>query len=217
MPVALSLCSWRSNTGKDESVEAQQVEERRARWHCRPLTEQQNMARLITAVSRAAADPTLWGACVSEMSAILGGVAVLLTLRPPRRGDTDCIAAADIAVPFIGAYVDTYYARDPWVARMAGQAPGIRFGYELVPRWELLQSAFYREWMVPQDLLPDLSINGLILKRGTRPIATLAAFRRRGTRVLRVEDVAMLRQLLPHLQRAVRATGRQRSALDGNS
>jgi len=198
-------------------VEAEQVEERRARWHCRPLTEQQTMVRLITAVSRAAADPTQWGACVSEMSAILGGAAVLLTLRPPRRDDADCIAAAGIAAPAIGTYVDTYYAQDPWVARMAGQSPVIRFGYELVPRWELVQSGFYREWMVPQDLLPDLSINGLILKHGTRPTATLGAFRRRGTRVLQIEDVAVLRQLLPHLQRAVRATRRQRPAADGNS
>jgi hypothetical protein len=198
-------------------VEAEQVEERRARWHCRPLTEQQTVTRLATAVSRAAADPTQWKPCLNEMSAILGGAAVLLTLRPPRYGDADCIAAAGIAAPFIGTYVDTYYTQDPWVARMAGESPGIRFGYELVPRWKLVQSVFYREWMVPQELLPDLSINGLILKDGTQPAATLAVFRRRGTRVLQIEDVAVLRRLLPHLRRAVRATRRRSPAPDRNS
>jgi hypothetical protein len=204
------------NAERTTFVEAGQIEERRARWRCRPLTEEEMVARLIAAVSRAAADPTQWGACVSEISAGLGGAAVLLTLRPPRRGDAECIAAAGIAAPFIDTYADTYYARDPWVKRMATQAPGIRFGYELVPRWKLLQSAFYREWMVPQNLLPELSISGLILKRGMRPTSTLAALRQHGTRLLQIEDVALLRRLLPHLQRAVRLTQRTLAAPDAD-
>ena len=204
------------NLEKDEFVEAREIEERTARWRCRPLTEDEMVARLIAAVSRAAADPAQWGACVSEMSAALGGAAVLLTLRPPRRDDADCIVAAGIAAHYITTYAETYYAGDPWVERMATHSPGIRFGYELIPRWELLQSALYREWMVPQGLLPELSINGLILKRGMRPASTLAAFRRRGTRFLQIEDIALLRQLLPHLQRAVRATDRRLPALDSD-
>lgn len=167
------------------------------------------MTQLITAVSRAATDPTQWAVCVAEVSTVLGGAAVLLTLRPPRRGDTGCVAAAGIAPEFIRSYVETFYACDPWVQRMSACPAGISFGYELVPRWELLRSEFYRTWMVPQELLPELSIAGLILKRGARPQSTFAAFRRRSGRMLRLEDIALLRRLLPHLQQAVRSTRRR--------
>lgn len=188
---------------------AEEIEERVARWHCRPPTQDRMLTQLNSAVARAAADPKQWGTCVKEISTVLGGAAVLLTLRPPRHGDADCIVAAGIAVAFVDAYVDSYYRHDPWVERMVGRPPGIVFGYELVPRWELLLSTFYREWMAPQDLLPELSINGLILKQAARPVSTLAAFRRRGTRLLQIEDIALLRQLLPQLQRAVRARRRR--------
>ena len=167
-------------------------------------------AQLKAAVSAATSDPQLWPACVGEMSCVLGGAAVLLTLRPPLHGNAEWIATAAIAAQFVHAYAETYSARDPWVERLAAFPPGIRFGYELVPRWELLRSAFYEEWMVPQDLLPELSINGLILKRGGQPISTLAVFRRPGTRLLELEDIAVLRRLLPHLQHAVRSAGRRR-------
>lgn len=177
------------------------------------MSDQENLDHLIASVSAAAADPALWTACVEELSTLLGSAAVVLTLRPPRSGRIDCVVTAGIAPDFRRAYADTYYARDPWVQRMAARPAGIAFGYELVPRWDLLRTDFYRDWMAPQGLLPELTVTGRILKRGKRPVSTLAAFRRRGTRMLRLEDVDLLRQLLPYLQRAVRSFGR----VDGKS
>lgn len=177
----------------------------------RPMSDQDTLKSLIVATAAAATDPAMWQPCIEEVSAILGGAAVMLTLRPPRHGDPGCVVAAAIAPDFIRTYVETHYAHDPWVERMATHGPGIRFGYELVPRWHLLRSQFYRAWMVPQALLPELSIV-LILKHGTRPLSTLAVHRRSDTRMLRLEDVHLLRRLLPHVQRAVRRTQRLQRA-----
>jgi hypothetical protein len=135
---------------------------------------------------------------------MLGGAAVLLTLRPPSRYDTGAVIAVGIPENFVRSYVETHYLHDPWVERMAGRPPGIGFGYELVPRWDLLRTTFYREWMAPQHLLPDLSIAGLVLQGDCRPLSTFAAFRRRGTRLFTLEDLSLLRRLLPHLQQSAR-------------
>ena len=134
---------------------------------------------------------------------MLGGAAVLLTLRPPSCHDPGSVVSVGIAETFVRSYAETYYLHDPWVERMASCPPGIGFGYELVPRWDLLRTIFYREWIAPQDLLPDLSIAGLVLQG---PLSTFAAFRRRGTRLFKLEDLSLLRRLLPHLQQAVRNT-----------
>jgi hypothetical protein len=58
--------------------------------------------------------------------------------------------------------------------------------------------------MAPQHLLPDLSIAGLVLQGDCRPLSTFAAFRRRGTRLFTLEDLSLLRRLLPHLQQSAR-------------
>lgn len=173
------------------------------------MSDQDTLEHLKAMVSAAAADPALWTPCVEELSEVLGGAAVVLTLRPPCGGSTDSLVTAGVAPDFRRAYADTYYACDPWVERMAARPAGIAFGYELVPRWDLLRSAFYEEWMAPQHLLPELTIAGLILRRSTQPVSTLAVFRRRSTRVLQLEDVDLLRQLLPFLREAVHGFGQR--------
>jgi hypothetical protein len=186
---------------------AERIEQQRRQWHWRPMSDQDTLERLKATVSAAAADPALWTAFVEELSEVLGGAAVVLTLRPPCGGSADGVVTAGIAPAFRRAYADTYYARDPWVERMAARPAAIAFGYELVPRWDLLRTEFYREWMAPQHLLPELTIAGLILRRSTQPVSTLAAFRWRTTRMLQLEDVDLLRQLLPLLREAVRGFG----------
>lgn len=137
---------------------------------------------------------------------MLGGAAVLLTLRPPRFDDPGSVIAVGVAESFVRSYAETHYLYDPWVQRWAGQRPGVGFGYELVPRWDLLRTTFYQKWIAPQDLRPDLSIVGLLLERDNQPLSTFAAFRRRGTRLFKLEDLSLLRRVLPDLQQAVRNT-----------
>jgi hypothetical protein len=187
-------------------VRTEQATHRVLRWHCRPMTEEETALRLSAAIARAGDDPAQWPGCLDELSATLDGAAVLLTLRPPHPEDVASVVAVGITPSFVRSYAETYYARDPWVERMSMHPPNIVFGYELVPRWALLRSEFYQAWMHPQDLLPERSIAGLILNHGARPLSTFAAFRRRGSRLLQLEDVALLRRLLPHLQGAVRRT-----------
>jgi hypothetical protein len=185
---------------------ANRVGERMSGSHCRPPQDEETLERLIVTTCRAAGDPILLPACIAEVSAMLGGAAVVLTLRPPRADDLGSVIAVGIAENFVRSYAETHYLHDPWVQRLAGQPPGVAFGYELVPRWDLLRTTFYQEWIAPQDLLPDLSIAGLVLERDNQPLSTFAAFRRRGTRLFKLEDLNRLRRLLPDLQQAVRRT-----------
>ena len=182
------------------------MEERGSRAHRRPPTDEGTLEQFIAATRRAAGDPTVVPVCVAEMSAVLGGAAVLLTLRPPRSHDPGAVVAAGVAENFVRSYAETYYLHDPWLQRLAGHAPGVGFGYELVPRWDLLRTIFYREWMAPQDLLPDLSMVGLVLDRDNQPFSMFTAFRRRGARLFTLEDLILLRRVFPDLQQAVRST-----------
>ena len=191
-------------------LQAERTVERMSHWHCRPVTEEETLARLSATVDRATEEALEWTLWLTEISATLGDAAVMLAVHSQRGDGAGQLIAVGILPDFVRAYEDTYFLQDPWAQRLSARTPWIGFGYELVPRWDLLRSGFYREWMAPQGLLPDLSIAGLILRHCGRPLVTLTAFRRVGGRVFQLEDITLLRRLLPHLQHALRTTGSYR-------
>jgi len=142
----------------------------------------------------------------AALSAQLGGAAVLLALRLPSPGDCGWLVTAEIAPEFRRAYAEGYFASDPWLRRMADRQPGVGFGYEILPRSALIHEEFYREWMQPQGFPQTPTIMGLCRTEAGRPRSTLAIFRTPATPVFQIEDVQLIRRLLPYLQRAM---GRQ--------
>jgi len=160
--------------------------------------------RVLEMLFAAAAEPVLWPACLEHLSTQLGGAAVLLALHE-EVDRSPFAAAAEIAPEFVRAYKDAYWKLDPWATRLAGRPSGtVGFGYEILPQPLLVESAFYHEWMQPQNLAPGPTVSGVLIAGAARAGGTLHVFQRRGIRPLQPEDVIVLRTLVPHLERAVR-------------
>jgi DNA-binding CsgD family transcriptional regulator len=175
-----------------------------ARLETQQTLDQHTHFRAVEMLFAAAADPVLWPACLEHLSTQLGGAAVLLTVHD-EVDRSPFVAAAEIAPELVRAYKDAYWKLDPWATRLAGRPSGtVGFGYEILPQPLLVESAFYHEWMQPQNLAPGPTLSGVLIAGAARSGATLHVFRRRGTRALQPEDVMVLRTLVPHLERAVR-------------
>ena len=167
------------------------------------------VASLITALYNVRRNPSLWEEWVHRLSGLLGGAAVLLALGYRRSDDGICVVSAEIDLAYRQRYARHYHAHDPWVERAQGRPAGVvGFGYEWLPRPLLIQSAFYSEWLKPQGLQPTPCIRGVLLTDGARPVATVSIFRRHGGPALGIAELARMRGLMPHLQRAVRADQR---------
>lgn len=167
-----------------------------------------DVANLTTALYERG-DPSQWGEWVYRLSGLLGGAAVLLALGYRRSDDGICVVSAEIDLASRQRYAQHYHAHDPWVERAQGRPAGVvGFGYEWLPRPLLIQSAFYSEWLKPQGLQPTPCIRGVLLTDSARPVATISIFRRHGGAALGIAELARMRGLMPHLQRAVRADQR---------
>jgi hypothetical protein len=158
------------------------------------------LTTLLDLLQHASARQTSWAAWVESLSDVLGTAPVLLALGSPRAGGV--VVTAGIAAEFHQAYVQRYSACDPWVACMAAMPSRIVFGYEVLPRPLLRRSEFYTAWMAPQGFQDVPTINGVIRDQSNR-LSVLSIFRTRSTPVLQVEDLALLREVLPQLRRAL--------------
>jgi hypothetical protein len=159
---------------------------------------------LVTVLRTPTVTPRVWDECARLLSVLMGDAAVVLALGYRRSGDAIFVASAGIDAVERQRYAQHYHACDPWVERIQGQPAGtVGFGYEWLPRWFLVDSDFCTEWLTPQGLQPTPCIRGVLFTDGTRPVATVGIFRRRRGRALGIQDVALMRTLMPHLRRAV--------------
>ena len=143
-----------------------------------------------------------WSPWVEELSAAFGEAAVLLAFGATATARPGAVLTVGIAPEFRRTYAQRYYAGDPWRQRLGTISSRIVFGYEVLPRPLLLRSEFYTDWMAPQGFHDVPTINGVI-RAHSGAGAALAIFRARKTPMLQIEDLILLRELLPELQRAL--------------
>lgn len=168
--------------------------------------QERQLLDLVGTIYDATLAPKGWTHFTRMLEEALGGAAVLLQISDPALEGATCVAPS-LDPTFVEAYRERYQALDPtlpWIERLRpGSACFVR---ELVPDDELMETAFYREWMAPQELLVGPAFLGLIHRNEgeATSAAALRVFRPRGAPRYGPRQKRFLELLMPHLLRSVR-------------
>jgi len=101
----------------------------------------------------AAGEPALWEEVAARLSEQLQAPALAFIDHNFTTGQGDISHAAGISPRFRSVYRADFAAQNPWLNANHDLPIGkCLTGAELVPNWELVRTAFYRDWLRPQRL-----------------------------------------------------------------
>ena len=174
---------------------------------------------LVGQIYDAALDSDLWTSFLSKLTAVLAaGMAHLVYFDETQR--TSALGAAVGSDPELQKAYATYYgALDPWMApaRARGmiRAGAAGVSQMLLPYSELVKTEFYHGFARPMGVVHGMT--GLVLAGEPRS-AGISLGRMEGDQPFDEPDVAVIRELLPHLRRAffIRARLEGLSAMNGS-
>ncbi|HUI27247.1 MAG TPA: helix-turn-helix transcriptional regulator [Candidatus Kryptonia bacterium] len=145
-----------------------------------------------------------WPFVAAELSTAMGGAAVLFTLRRPTPDDATAVIGTGIAAEFVDVYREQVGLNERWLPWAIEVPPGAVISVsDFLTERQFIRTAFFADWMRPQRLLPAPVVVAVVLTQAGRPVATVAIFRPWGSGPVGDPEVALLRRLMPHLQRAV--------------
>ncbi|RYD63707.1 MAG: hypothetical protein EOP58_10890 [Sphingomonadales bacterium] len=102
---------------------------------------------------------------------------------------------------FLQQYIETYWEHDTLRPVLYAQPEGEPISvYALLQQPDVRASRFYREYLAPQHIVDNLAVN--LIKRDNM-IATIAILRLGDAPPFDAADIAQMRELVPHLRRAV--------------
>jgi DNA-binding CsgD family transcriptional regulator/PAS domain-containing protein len=110
----------------------------------------------------------------------------------------------NIDTDYVASYESRYAGRDVWLRQEEHfRSPGaVWSSQQIVPDDELVATDFYRDWLAPQDLLHHLF--GVLDRRGS--VVTYLVFgRSEHAGPFGESEIALVRDLLPTMQRGFRA------------
>ena len=146
-----------------------------------------------------------WVSFLQTLESELGsGSVTLLCMPAPSNHDPGSLVAPSLGPEFVASYRRHWFRNDPWLHRSHTLPVGEIVVHEgRIAGQPLTETSFYREWMAPQQLLPHLLVGGVVDEDTHRTASVLTVFQRRHTTLDR-RAVRLLRELMPHLQRALR-------------
>jgi DNA-binding CsgD family transcriptional regulator len=165
---------------------------------------------LIEALYEGAVDPPRWQDFAEILSDLMGGAATTLSIQLP--------GAIHGRHTYRSGFDDRYWPRIeehlkrglPW-GSLETSPFRKRFGLasERLPDELLVESAFYREFMQPQNLAPEAPLLHLISLSDYWMPSGVMIYRRVDTRPFEAADFDLVNLLVPHLSRAFRIAMRQ--------
>jgi DNA-binding CsgD family transcriptional regulator len=174
-----------------------------------------DLDRLINQVYQGPLEEKPWQSFLPLLRQTMDAQVVSLVLRPPATGDRgvilNCRRGDDEQVGNTLAdpedweainYREQFFALDPFVNLPAGQVVTQR---ELVPDEELLQSAYYRDYLLPINIFHILGVDTV---EPDGMLARLRIARRRDEAAFEGSHKRLCEQLLPHLRRAIQIHAR---------
>lgn len=151
----------------------------------------------------AAIEPSLWQRFSEALSEACGDAAVAVVLRIAEPG-AQSYAFRYALDPSLSGVMNRYIRRGlPWTA----QPHGLRYEREFVlgsdyfDSEELAATDFYRDFMEPQGLAPEVPLAVRVFAADGMPYAAVALYQRVGYRALNGDDVELCNALVPHLRR----------------
>jgi DNA-binding CsgD family transcriptional regulator/PAS domain-containing protein len=161
--------------------------------------------QLLAFLYEATEDTKAWTRFVELLGDTLGGSAVILSLPHPAPGLPGRVIAPALEERFVASYQRSYFSADPfWEVMRSGEVGSVFKGtLEALPA-DFRTSAFYKEWLEPQGLLPSRFLGALLANDSEAGAASIAIFSRRGARFAGSGVQQPLVRLMPHLCRAAR-------------
>ena len=161
-------------------------------------------SELIELIYRSVIEPECWIAFLGQLSEVLGGAAIQLSLRLPDMLPTpDAYFRVGLDPAYHEIFLKCALEGLPWGSIDTDIFRG-RFGLasEVIREDEIEGTPLYREFMKPQGLAPRWPICNLIHTEEGRPLSGMTIYQREGGREIDAEDLALLDSLVPHLARA---------------
>ena len=168
------------------------------------MIDTRSALQLTERIYEAVIEPDSWNAFIQDVSELLGGPAVQMSLRlPDSLTGPDTFHSVGLDEAYQPAFIKHVLEGLPW-GSIGHAAYEARFGSgaEILPDHPIEDTAFYRDFMEPQGLAADWPIVHMIAHQQGMPLSGIMIYRRAGGREFKDDDLALLDSLVPHLSRA---------------
>ena len=160
----------------------------------RSLVEFSELVHLIYA---GAIDPSAWRTFLKLMTERLRGNAAVLILRVPKLGEIPMKVAHGAMPEREALYFKHFMAVDPFVQLPEGRAVTM---HDFVDAGELERSEYFREWLVPMDMVYAIGVD---IRDRNRYHVRLRLCRPRRAGNFSADDCAVVEMFVPHLKTAI--------------
>lgn len=161
-----------------------------------------DVEELIARAYEAGAEPARWPAFLSRLATALSARTCALQIEDLDRATGSLAVVHGVEAATIAAYETHYAAQNPWLRAGASQlaAGCVVTGEMAISTRDLERTAFYAEFLRPQDIAHSAAA---VIEHDRRRTSMLTIQRSRRVGALSTDGLALLAQLLPHVQRAV--------------
>lgn len=172
------------------------------------LTDEAGIVGLVGDVYAAALDVSRWPAVLKNMSSVVGAAAGSVWMHDFENSSANFELADGNVAAFMGfdsesltSFADYYSGINVWTAAEAAHPSGsVVTGSMLFPDDRLKRTEFYNDWLKPQDLF--YALGSIVVKEETRAVK-LSFLRPERSGAYGTDELAVMKQLMPHLQAAV--------------
>jgi DNA-binding CsgD family transcriptional regulator len=160
---------------------------------------------LLDRLSEATFEPKGWPEFLLGLERFLGGGVAMLCMPAPSLDRPGTVVAPSLNPSFVESYAAHHFREDPWLR----EAHAAVVGEVIHPKDDaqgrrLAETPFHREWMKPQGLVAHGLLHGVVDRHADGTCALITVFRR-GDSGPAPGAADSLRELMPHLRRALRA------------
>lgn len=157
--------------------------------------------RLIGLIYDAACDNRRWNNVLQELQKKLNADAISWCEFDFKHRKGKILDSIGYDQSYLRSYIEKYASLNVWLQEQWCNSPGrVLLGEEILGEAELVQTEFYTEWLMPQDLLHRVCI---VVKRERQMVFYLEALRSNAKAPFGKQEKQCLSTLLPYLQLAV--------------
>ncbi len=165
------------------------------------LASHEQLSAILGEIYDAALDASRWQAVTERLARLFDGVGVLFA-QDSRSPAAAVFSTAGIDAGFLDSYVAHYAGVNIWTAAVAALPVGaVVTNDDVAERRRFERSEWRNDWLRPQGLYHGTAA---VLAKADGVVTEFSVMRPEAAGVLTPEQLAVLRLLVPHLQRAIR-------------
>lgn len=165
----------------------------------------------IEAIHTAGVNADHWPAALAALTRLCGGVGATLEVFDKQSQRHNAFHAVDVPLDLEKAYLDYWAPRSPRVIHGQHMKPGeVGWDYQILDEAAMDRDGFYSELLPLTDFRYFVSAT---LANSPAEYAVVAVQRSRRQGHVDEDEIAMMRQLVPHLQQALDVSARLKGAV----